>query len=134
MAQVPASKGTENKQQNFDRVLSTERFTGFRAILDKVAPSREALCEAVREASSYEDLLGKLGFRITLTKQIHVQDSYSRVGPAGGIKSVLPYYDIPTHSSLPTLIHYDSTVTTTQRAADFFNETLAELKRQLSVE
>jgi hypothetical protein len=66
-----------------------------------------------------------------MTKQIHVADCYSRMGPAGGIRAVLPYFDIPTHSALPTLVNYDSTVTATPKSAAFFNELLAELKRQL---
>jgi hypothetical protein len=55
-----------------------------------------------------------------LTKQIHVQDAFSRIGSAGGIKAVLPYYDIPTQRSLPTLVNFDSTVTATPESAGFF--------------
>ena len=78
-------------RQNFERVLSREPFTGLKAILDSLSRDRGALCEAVSGANSYEELLAKLGYRITLTKQIHVQDAFTRVGPAGGIKAVLPY-------------------------------------------
>jgi hypothetical protein len=92
------------------------------------------LCEAVHGTKSYEELLAKLGYRIALSQQIHVQDCYSRVGPAGGIKAVLPYYDIPTQGSLPTLVNFDSTVTTTPKAAGFFNQMLAMLKTQLSAQ
>ena len=53
---------------------------------------------------------------------------------AGGIKAVLPYYDIPTQSSLPSLINLDSTITTTAKAAAFFNKVLAALKTQLSAQ
>jgi hypothetical protein len=60
-----------------------------------------------------------------------VQDCYSRIGPAGGIRLVLPYHDVPTQSSLPTLVNFDSTVTTTAKAAGFFNGLLVELKAQL---
>jgi hypothetical protein len=67
----------------------------------------------VNGANSFEELLSRLGYRIALTRQIHVQDAYTRVGSAGGLKAVLPYHDIPTQSSLPTLVHFDSTVTTT---------------------
>jgi hypothetical protein len=73
-----------------------------------------------------------LGYRLTLTKQIHVQDAYSRLGSAGGVKAVLPYHDIPSQSSLPTLLNYDSTVTATPKSADFFDKLLAALKTQLS--
>jgi len=85
----------------------------------------------VNSTNSYEELLVKLGYRITLTGQIHVADYYARTGPAGGIKAVLPYFDIPTQSALPTLVNDDSTVTATPKSAAFFNGLLAELKRQV---
>ncbi len=121
----------ETRQQNFERVLSREPFKGLKAILDSLSPDRERLCEEVNGTNSYEELLVKLGYGITLIKQIHVQDSYSRGGPAGGIKAVLPYYDIPTQRSLPTLVNFDSTVTTTPKSSAFFNEMLAAFKTQL---
>jgi hypothetical protein len=126
--------GTETRQQNFERVLSLEAFTGLKAILASLSADREALCEGVNSTNSYAEFLARLGYRITLTEQIHVQDAYSRVGLAGGIKAVLPYYDIPTQSSLPTLVNYDSTVTTTPKSAAFFNEMRATLKTQLSAQ
>lgn len=124
----------EARQQNFERVLAREPFHGLKAILDKVCPDRKALCEAVGGAASYEDLLGRLGYRTTLIPQIHINDAFSRVGPAGGIRYVLPYHDIPTQSSLPTLVNFDSTVTTTPKAASFFNEGLTALKKQWNTE
>ena len=54
------------------------------------------------------------------------------MGPAGGIKAVLPYYDIPTQSSLPTLVHFDSSLTTTPKAVAFFDGLLVELKALLA--
>ena len=90
-----------------------------------------AICDGVKGTNSFEEFLATFGYRVTLTKQIHVADCYSRTGPAGGIKAVLPYFDIPTHSALPTLVNFDSTVTATQKSAAFFNGLLAELKRQL---
>jgi len=119
-------------QQNFERVLSREAFTGLKAILASLSPDREALCAGVTGTNSYAEFLAGLGYRITLTEQIHVQDAFSRVGSAGGIRAVLPYYDIPTQSSLPTLVNYDSTVTTTPKSAAFFNEMRATLKKQLN--
>ena len=124
----------ETRQQKFERVLSREPFKGLKTILDSLSADREALCEGVNGTNSYAELLARLGYRITLTQQIHVQDAFSRVGPAGGIRSVLPYYDIPTQSSLPTLVNLDSTVTTTPKSAEFFNEMRAELKTQLSAQ
>ena len=121
----------ETRQQKFERVLCQEPFKGLKAILDSVCRDREALCDGVRGTSSYEELLARLGYGVTMTKQIHVADSYSRTGSAGGIRAVLPYYDIPTQSAQPTLVNFDSTVTATPKSAAFFNRMLAELKRQL---
>jgi hypothetical protein len=125
---------TETSEQNFERVLSSEPLKGLKAILDKLSSDREALREQVKATNSYEALLGRLGYKLSLIQQIHVQDSYSRMGPAGGIKAVLPYYDIPTQSSLPTLINFDSTVVTTAKAAAFFNKMLATLKTNLNAQ
>jgi hypothetical protein len=121
----------ETRQQRFERILCQDPFQGLKAILDSVSRDREALCDGVQGADSYEELLARLGYRVTVTKQIHVADSYSRTGPSGGIRAVLPYYDIPTQRALPTLVNFDSTVTVTPKSAAFFNELLAELKRQL---
>jgi len=124
----------ETRQQNFERVLANEPFKGLRVILDRIAPDRATLCEAVNATNSYEDLLTKLGYRITLTNQIHVQDCYQRVSQSGGIKAVLPYYDIPTQGSLPTLVNLDFTITTTPKSVAFFNQMLVTLKSQLSAQ
>jgi hypothetical protein len=132
MANSSANADIETRQQEFERILSREPFKGLKAILDSVCRDRAALCEAIDATKSYEELLAKVGFQVVLTKQIHVQDSYSHVGVAGGIKAVLSYHDIPTHSSFPTLVNFDSTVTTTAKAAGFFNEMLASFRRQLS--
>jgi len=129
-----ANTGLETRQQIFERILSREPFKGLKAILDSLSRDRQALCEGVNGASSYEELLARLGYRITLIKQIHVQDAYTRVGAAGGIKVVLPYHDIPTQSSLPTLVNLDSTVTSTPKSSSFFNQMLAAFKQQLSAQ
>jgi len=134
MVDHSANTAVETRQQRFETILSREQFTGLKAILDCLASDREALCQWVNGTNSYEQLVEKLGYRVSLTKQIHVQDCYSRVGPAGGIRAVLPYHDIPSQSSLPTLVNLDSTLTTTPKSASFFNELLRELKRQLSVQ
>lgn len=130
MANQPVVSDT--KQQTFENVLSREAFTGLKAIFDTLTGDRQALCEVVHVTSSFEELLARLGYRINLIHQIHVQDAYSRLGPAGGIKAVLPYHDIPTKSSMPTLINFDSTVTATPQSAGFFNKMLAAFKTQLS--
>jgi hypothetical protein len=66
-----------------------------------------------------------------VVNQIHEQDCYSRLGPAGGIRAVVPLHDTATYSTLVTLVNYDSTVTTTPKAIDFYDNQLAEFKIQL---
>ena len=125
--------GTEAPQQQFERVLSLEPFTGLKAILDNVSSDRPRLCEAVKGTKSCEELFAKLGYRMQLIRQIHVQDAFSRVGKDGGIKAVLPYYDIPTQSSFPTLVNFDSTVTATPESVRFFDTLLTALQAKLAV-
>ena len=123
--------GIETSQQRLDRLLAQPAFEGLKAILDRLSVDPPTLSAAIKAAQGYEDLLGKLGFKLTLTKQIHVNDCYSRLSPAGGIKAVIPYYDIPTQGSMPTLVNFDGTVTTTPKATVFFNAMFMELKKQL---
>jgi len=85
----------------------------------------------VNATNSYQGFLTHMGYGLTLTKQIHVQDCYSRLGAAGGIRAVLPYNDIPTQGTMHTLVNVNSTVTTTPKAAGFFNEMLARFKVEL---
>jgi hypothetical protein len=131
MADPSTNTVVETTQQRFERILGQEPFKGLKAILDSLSRERVALYDGVHGANSYEELLAKLGYRVTMTKQIHVADSYSRTGPAGGIRAVIPYFDVPTQSALPTLVNFDSTVTVTPKSVFFFNGLLAELKRQL---
>ena len=122
---------TDTRQQEFERVLSLETFTGLKAILDTVSCDRAGLRDAIVRTKSYEELLGTLGYRIGLVRQIHVQDAFSRLGKSGGIRKVMPYYDIPTQSSLPTLVNFDFTVTATPESARYFNNLLAALRALL---
>lgn len=121
-------------QQRLGPILSQARFEGLKAVLDRLAAGPEAVLAAILGADTYEQLLGRLGHKLVLTRQIHVQDSYTRMGREGGIKAVLPYYDIPTQSALPTLVNFDATLTTTPKAAAFFEALLGELKKQLHAE
>jgi hypothetical protein len=132
MADSTANTVVETKQQRFERLLSREPFKGLQAILDSVCRDRETLWNGVNGTNSYEELLTRLGYRVTVTKQIHIADAHSRMGTAGGIRVVLPYFDIPTQSALPTLVNYDSTVTVTPKSAAFFNQMLTDLKRQVA--
>ncbi len=127
---VPGA-ASEAAQQRLESILAQSAFEGLRTILDRLSEDRTKLCVHLKEARDYTDLLARLGYKVTLVKQIHLQDCYSRMSPAGGIKAVLPYNDIPTQSSLPTLVHYDSSVTTTPKAATFFNAMFADLRKQL---
>jgi hypothetical protein len=131
MAETSTNTVDETKQQRFERILGREPFKGLKTILDNLSRDREAVWAGVNATNSYEELVAKLGYRVTIIKQIHVADCYSRTGAAGGIRAVLPYFDIPTQSALPTLVNFDSTVTTTPKSTAFFNGMLAELKRQL---
>jgi len=131
MIDSSASAVVATKQQRFERLLCREPFKGLKTILDSLCRDPAALWDAVNGTNSYEELVAKLGYRVTITKQIHVADCYSRTGTAGGIRAVLPYFDIPTQSALPTLVNFDSTVTTTPKSTAFFNGMLTELKRQL---
>ena len=112
-------------------MLSQSRFEGLKAIFERLAPERAALAAAILGTANYEQLLARLGHKLVLTRQIHVQDCYTRVGREGGIKAVVPYHDIPTQSSLPTLVNFDGTLTTTPKAVAFFEALLAELKKEL---
>src|SRR5215204_797629 len=132
MANPSLNMSNETRQQHFERVLSLEPFTGLKAIFDGLRPDRQALCDAVNETNSYTELLGKLGFQIAVVRQIHVQDAFSRVGAAGGIKAVFPYYNVPTQSSFPTLVNFDYTITSTAESVVFFNSLLTALKAELS--
>jgi hypothetical protein len=130
MAVPSANTDQETRQQRFERVLSLEHFTGLKAVLNSLSPDLQALREAVDATKSYDELLAKLGYSHRVVRQIHVQDAFSRVGAAGGIKNVLPNYDIPTQRSLPTLVNFDYTVTSTPESAGFFNDLLIALKAQ----
>jgi len=132
MQNSPSTTGLEPKQQKFETIVSREVFTGLKAILDSLSPNRDALSTAVSDTNSYEELLGRLGYRLVIEKQIHVQDCYSRMGRGGGIRAVLPYHDVPTQSSLPTLVNLDFTVTATLKSVTFFNDLLTRLKAQLN--
>jgi hypothetical protein len=131
MPETSVNTVSETRQQRFERILCAEPFKGLKAILDSLSRDRLALYNGVNGASSYEDLLVKLGYRFTVTKQVHLADCYSRTGPGGGIRSVLPHFDIPTQSPVHTVVNVDSTITATPKSAAFFNGLLAEFKRQL---
>lgn len=123
-------EGSNIDPGQFETVLSRERFKGLKAILDRLTSDREGQCQALNSATSYEDLLKRLGYRLVLIKQIHVKDAFSRMGPRGGIRAVLPYHETSTQSSFPTLVNFDGTVSATPKAAAFFDELVSQLKAE----
>lgn len=123
---VPVADETET--QRFERIISRDQFKPLKAVFDNVGSATLAMQEAIITTSSYRNFLGKLGYRLVLVKQIHEQDCYSRLGPAGGIRAVLPVHDIATYSTMVTLVNFDSTVSTTTNSADFYDEQLAQFK------
>ncbi|MGA2685376.1 MAG: hypothetical protein ABSF51_10020 [Verrucomicrobiota bacterium] len=122
---------SETAEQHFDRILSRDQFKTLKAVLDELRMDTTAMHAAIVTTNSYQNFLTKLGYRVILVPQIHEQDCYSRLGPAGGIRAVLPVHDIATYSTLVTLVNYDSTVTTTTKSVDFYDDRLAEFKTQL---
>jgi hypothetical protein len=132
MRQMPdPPPGDETQQQLFDRILSRDQFKPLKAILVELRRDSTVMHGAIVTTNSYANFLGKLGYRVILVPQLHEQDCYSRLGPAGGIRAVLAQHDMATYSTLVTLVNFDSTVTTTQKSVDFFSDQLAEFKTQL---
>jgi len=121
----------ETEQQQFERVLSGEQFKPLKAILSELRKDSTVMRGAIVTTNSYPNFLAKLGYRVILVPQIHEQDCYSRLGPAGGIRAVVPHHDVATYSTLVTLVNFDSTLTTTSKAVDFFTDRLAEFKTLL---
>ena len=122
---------SETEQQRFERILSRDQFKPLKALFDNLGTAVPVMQGAIITTNSYQMFLGKLGYRVILVPQIHEQDCYSRLGPAGGIRAVLPVHDMATYSTLVTLVNYDSTVTTTPKCVDFYDDRLAKFKTQL---
>jgi hypothetical protein len=122
---------SETEQQRFARVLSRSQFKPLKEVLDSLRVDSAVMRGAMIATSSYPEFLCKLGYRVVLVEQIHVQDSFGRLGPKGGIRAVLPHHDMDTYSTLVTLVNYDSTLTTTPGSVRFFSARLAEFKTQL---
>jgi hypothetical protein len=121
----------ETDQQRFERILLRGQFKALKALFDNLGKTVLVMHEAIVTTNSYHMFLGKLGYRIVLVKQIHEQDCYTRMGPAGGIRAVLPVHDMASYSTLVTLVNYDSTLTTTANAIDFYDDQLARFKTLL---
>ena len=128
-ANPPAASETE--QQRFDRILSRPQFKPLKGVFDNLRIDVPLMLGAVITTNSYQMFLGKLGYRVALVDQIHENDCYARLGPKGGIRAVLPIHDMATYSTMVTLVNFDSTVTTTANAVDFYDDQLREFKIQL---
>jgi hypothetical protein len=124
----PAS---ETEQQRFERILLRPVFKPLKAVFDHLNVTVAAMQAAIISTYCYEKFLSKLGYRIVVVGQIHESDCYSRVGPKGGIRAVLPVHDVTTYSTMITLVNFDSTVTTTANAVEFYDDHLRDFKIQL---
>ena len=133
-AVAPPAKPAPDKEtepQRFERILARAEFKPLKAVLDHLGTDSATKMAALITTNTYQMFLGKLGFRVEVVKQIHEQDCYARLGAAGGIRAVVPLHDTATYSTLVTLVNYNSTVTTTAKAIDYYDHQLAEFKTQL---
>jgi hypothetical protein len=122
---------SETEQQRFERILSRDQFKPLKAVFDNLGMTAPVMQGAIITTNSYQMFLGKLGYRVIIVKQIHEQDCYARLGRAGGIRAVLPVHDLTTYSTLVTLVNFDSTVTTTDKSIDYYDDQLAAFKTDL---
>lgn len=121
----------ESELQRFERILLRPEFKQLKAVFDNLGIDVPTLQAAIITTNSYQMFLAKIGYRIVVVKQIHENDCYFRLGPKGGIRAVLPVHDTATYSTMVTLVNYDSTVTTTTNAVDYYDDQLAEFKTRL---
>jgi hypothetical protein len=121
----------ETEQKRFDRVLARTEFKPLKAVLIHLGADNAGMNAALITTNSYQMFLNKLGYRVNVVKQIHEQDCYARLGPAGGIRAVVPLHDTATYSTLVTLVNYDTTITTTPKAVDYYDAQLADFKTQM---
>ena len=118
----------ETDAERFARILSNGDFKPLKALFDNLRAAVTVMQEAIVTTGTYRNFLDKLGYRLVIVKQIHEQDCYARIGPAGGIRAVLPVHDVATYSTMVTLVNLDSTVSTTSNSADFYDDQLARFK------
>jgi hypothetical protein len=129
---APASPETvETDLVRFERILSRPEFKSLKEVFDALGVDTALMNAALITTNSHQMFLNKLGYHVIVVPQIHEQDCYSRLGPAGGIRAVVAEHDTATYSTLVTLVNYDSTITTTTKAINFYDEQLAEFKTQM---
>lgn len=129
VASQPAASETE--QQRFERILLRPQFKPLKAVIDKLQMDSALMNAALVTTNSYQMFLGKLGYRVEVVKQLHEQDCYTRLGPKGGIRAVVPLHNPATYSTMLTLVNFDASVTTTAKSVDYYDDQLAEFKTQL---
>jgi hypothetical protein len=122
---------TETESQRFERILLRAQFKPLKDVFDQLKVAVPVMQAAIITTNCYQNFLGKVGYRLGLVKQLHEKDCYTRLGPKGGIRAVLPIHDIATYSTMVTLVNYDSSVTTTPNSVDFYDNQLADFKTQL---
>jgi len=130
-APAPSRPPAETEPQRFGRILSREQFKPLKGVLDNLSLAVPLMQAAIITTNCWQMFLAKLGYRLVLVNQIHEQDCYSRLGPAGGIRAVLPVHDIATYSTMVTLVNYDASVTTTSKSVDYYDNQLAAFKSLL---
>ena len=128
---VSEPAASETEQQRFERILLRPQFKPLKAVFDSLGIAVPVMQGAIITTNCYQNFLSKVGYRVVLVKQIHEGDCYSRLGPKGGIRAVLPIHDTATYSTMVTLVNYDSTVTTTENSIDYYDDQLREFKIQL---
>ena len=121
----------ETEPQRFERILLRPQFKPLKAVFDNLSIAIPLMQGAIVTTNSYQMFLGKLGYRVVLVNHIHESDCYSRLGPKGGIRAVLPVHDTATYSTMVTLVNFDSTITTTANSIEYYDDLLAEFKVQL---
>jgi hypothetical protein len=133
-AAAPADRPTpikETDQQRFERILLRPQFKPLKDVFDHLNIAVPAMQAAIITTNCLEIFLSKVGHRLIVVNQIHESDCYARVGPKGGIRAVLPIHDIATYSTMVMLVNFDSTLTTTANAVEFYDDQLREFKVQL---
>jgi hypothetical protein len=128
---IAAPAAVETDHERFVRILARPEFKPIKDVMHHLGATLPALHTAIVTTNSYPLFLGKLGYRIEVVKHIHENDCYSRLSREGGIRAVLPLHDAATYSTMVTLVNYNSSVTTTTKSVDYYDEQLAEFKTEL---
>ena len=131
MIKSETTAASETENQRFERILLRPQFKPLKAVFDNLGVTVPLMQAAIITTNTYQMFLGKVGYRAVVVKQIHENDCYARLGRKGGIRAVLPIHDIATYSTMVTLVNFDSTVTTTANAIDFYDGQLRDFKIQL---